>query len=354
MRTEIENLKAYQAQSERILAAVASGNQASQVVELLRMGESVKAIAENLGNSVQDSLVPRENVTTYTHPRDHKAIGTALHPARFTSAFGHSTPGEGQSQWNPWIGMSNTTDALAGTDEDAMNWTPESASGQVTMYQPPVVGIWADHSTEHSTPDSTVLHARDQGQEAILGQDFGGEHRSHGIHPPRNWTNVTSDQGLVDHLMALYFCWEYPTFASLSKEHFINAYTSGNREFCSELLVNAILALGCRFSSLKTARADPNDEFSVGDHFFVEAKRLLAGEEDHRRLTTIQALGLMAIREASGGRSSQSIFYTGQSMRLAIEMGLHLEIEGQRPLEQVEGVQAVRAATFWGAFALDQ
>ncbi|PQE05629.1 fungal specific transcription factor protein [Rutstroemia sp. NJR-2017a BBW] len=357
MRTEIENLKAYQEQSERVLAAVASGDQTSQVVDRLRQGESVKAIAENLGKSPQE-LLPRGNVTTYARSRDHQAIGAALEPARFTSPFGTLKSGEAQgssgtqhgdeqSLWTPWHGMSNVTEPITATTEDAMNWVPTSGQRPESGNQLPAIGLWAEQSTDHSTPDSTVLHARDQGQEAILGQDFSGEHEGH------NWTNVTSDNNLVDHLMALYFCWEYPTFASLSKEHFLIGYNTGNRDYCSELLVNAILALGCRFSSLTSARADPNDESSVGDHFFAEAKRLLSEEKDHRKLTTIQALGLMSIREASSGRSSQSIYYTGQSIRLAIEMGLHLEAEGQRPLQPVPGAQAVRAATFWGAFALD-
>ncbi|KAM3087208.1 hypothetical protein ACMFMG_001313 [Clarireedia jacksonii] len=361
MRTEIETLKAYREQSERVLAAVAAGDQASQVLNRLRMGESVKDIAEKLGKEPQGLFVPRGNVTTYAHPRDHQAIDAALQQARFTTAFGSANSGEAQASsssnqqgeqgmWHPWLGTSNTTEPMTETNDDMMNWIPTSTSGPGSVNQLPIVGLWAENSTEHST----VLHARDQGQEVILGQNFGGEQRGHEAYAPNNWTNVTSDRHLVDHLMALYFCWEYPTFASLSKEHFINAYSTGNREYCSELLVNAILAVGCRFSSLTTARADPNDSSSVGDHFFAEARRLLAEEKDHRRLTTIQALGLMAIREASCGRSSQSIFYSGQSIRLAIEMGLHLEAEGQRALEAVEGAQAVRAATFWGAFALDQ
>lgn len=35
----------------------------------------------------------------------------------------------------------------------------------------------------------------------------------------RLWTTVTSDTELIEHFLALYFCWEYPIFASLSKEH---------------------------------------------------------------------------------------------------------------------------------------
>jgi len=37
--------------------------------------------------------------------------------------------------------------------------------------------------------------------------------------PAETWTTITADEALVQHLLALYFCWEYLTFASLSKEH---------------------------------------------------------------------------------------------------------------------------------------
>lgn len=168
--------------------------------------------------------------------------------------------------------------------------------------------------------------------------------------PPNGWTKITSDGSLVTHLLSLYFCWEYPTFASLSKEHFLKDFSEGRTRFCSSILVNALLALGCRFSSKPTTRAVPHDPYTSGDHFFREALRLFTAETDHHKLTTIQALGIMSIREASCGRDSESWYYAGQSIRLAIEMGLH-EIQGDG---RDDDLTAVQAATFWGAFALDQ
>jgi len=166
--------------------------------------------------------------------------------------------------------------------------------------------------------------------------------------PTDTWTSITGDINLVQHLLALYFCWEYPTFASLSKEHFLRDFQDGRHRFCSPILVNALLALGCRFSTQPMTRANPNDPYSSGDHFFKESQRLFYQETDHHSLTTIQALGIMSIREASCGRDSESWYYAGQSVRLAIEMGLHrVHDEGD------EDVLAVQAATFWGAFALD-
>jgi hypothetical protein len=167
--------------------------------------------------------------------------------------------------------------------------------------------------------------------------------------PYANWTTITSDSTLVQHLLALYFCWEYPTFASLSKEHFLRDFQDGRHRYCSPILINALLALGCRFSTQPMTRANPNDPYSSGDHFFKESLRLFYQEKDHHSLTTIQALGIMSIREASCGRDSESWYYAGQSIRLAIEMGLHhIHDEGD------EDELAVQSATFWGAFALDQ
>jgi hypothetical protein len=168
--------------------------------------------------------------------------------------------------------------------------------------------------------------------------------------PASTWTRVTSDSGLVRHLLALYFCWEYPTFASLSKEHFLEDFRQGRHRYCSPILVNALLALGCRFSSRPNTRVRPEDPSTSGDHFFEECQRLFYEEEDHHSLTTIQALGIMSIREASSGRDSESWYYAGQSIRLAIEMGLH---RVQDTGNDDEDELAVQSATFWGAFALD-
>ena len=168
--------------------------------------------------------------------------------------------------------------------------------------------------------------------------------------PTTTWTDISEDLNLVQHLLDLYFCWEYPTFASLSKEHFLFDFQDGRQRYCSPILVNALLALGCRFSTQPNTRAVPDDPYTSGDHFFKECQRLFYLEDNHHCLTTIQALGIMSIREASCGRDSESWYYAGQSIRLAIEMGLHQIRNDDGDEDEI----AVKAATFWGAFALDQ
>jgi hypothetical protein len=125
------------------------------------------------------------------------------------------------------------------------------------------------------------------------------------------WTDVTSNQEFIEHLSTLYFRWEYPLFASVSKEHFLADFQAGRQRYYSHLLANALLAVGCRFSDRPEARASPSDTDS-GSHFFAEAKRLLSQQKEDS-LTKIQALGLMSIREAGCGRDTESWFYSGQA-----------------------------------------
>ena len=166
------------------------------------------------------------------------------------------------------------------------------------------------------------------------------------------WTRAMSDDVLIEHFLSLYFCWEYPIFATLSRQHFLADYRAGRRRYCSSLLVNAILAIGCSLSGMHETDIgiDSNRQVS-GQQLFDEAGRLLVKEDDTPQLTTVQALGIMSIFELSRGNQHESILYSGRSIRMAVEMGLHLNTSiSQLPQIEIE----VRSATIWGAFALDK
>lgn len=228
------------------------------------------------------------------------------------------------------------------------NFSSRSQSGGVSTTSEPHAGLmdWAPDANRQRSRVGSWTGSPSQSEHAARLSPLGTPEVQA---PAATWTDVTSDIDLVQHLLALYFCWEYPTFASLSKEHFLKDFKDGRQRYCSSMLVNALLALGCRFSTKPNTRSNPDDPHTSGDHFFRESLRQYHQEQDHRSLTTIQALGIMSIREASCGRDSESWYYAGQSIRIAMEMGLHLN-DGTGDEDEV----AVQAATFWGAFALDQ
>ncbi|KAK1834339.1 putative nitrogen assimilation transcription factor nit-4 [Podospora conica] len=183
--------------------------------------------------------------------------------------------------------------------------------------------------------------------------------------PITSWSEVTKDAQLVVHLINMYFAWHYPYFTTLSKSLFYRDFFGGkptgkprSTVYCTPLLVNAMLALGCHFTSVPGAYGIPGDNRTKGDHFFGEAKRLIVENDEYEkpRLTTVQALALMSVREAGCGREAKGWVYSGMSFRMAQDIGLNLDIggagKGQGTLDEQE-VDA-RRITFWGCFLFDK
>lgn len=176
-----------------------------------------------------------------------------------------------------------------------------------------------------------------------------------------SWTEVASDPELVVHLLNMYFTWHYTYFTTLSKSLFWRDFLLGNSsrtfkrktEYCTPLLVNAMLALGCHFTSWPQARKNPKDSATAGDHFFMEAKRLILEYDEHEKpkLATVQALALMSVREAGCGREARGWVYSGMSFRMAYDLGLNID-SGSANLDEAE-VDA-RRITIWGCFLFDK
>lgn len=178
-----------------------------------------------------------------------------------------------------------------------------------------------------------------------------------------SWTNVTQDPQAVIHLLNMYLAWHYPYFTTLSKHLFLRDFSLGKPSttpkramYSSSLLVNAMLALGCHFSNRPFACADSNDSSTKGDHFFAEAKRLIVENDEYEkpRLTTVQALALMSVREAGCGREAKGWVYSGMAFRMALDMGLNLDISNRENQTMDEKEIDARRVTFWGCFLFDK
>lgn len=171
------------------------------------------------------------------------------------------------------------------------------------------------------------------------------------------WTSVTKNKELIRHLLTMYFTWHYAYFTTLSKNLFYRDLSQGRpTQYCSALLVNAMLALGCHFSAWPAAREDPDDSATAGDHFFRETKRLILDNDEHEKakLCTVQALAIMSVREAGCGREGSGWVYSGMSFRMASDLGLNVDSAGlgSSTLSQ-EDIDA-RRITFWGCFLFDK
>lgn len=362
MRAEIEQLSRHQQLSERLIAALAQGENTDHIIKSFQQGRPLEKVVGDLdiNTTSQDLIPPPQPQHFYQQFDARNAIFNSVEAEKVMGylprtefASNMLLPNQPQLFGGLSIdlaksstGTSNPSSASASHagGENSMKLTPEAANAAASVICP-LVGNWHADMADHSIQI-------DRGQSYILGPSFGNE--EHFAQRPMTefgWTSVTKNMSLIEHLLTLYFCWEYPTFASLSKEHFLMDFRTNRWRYCSPLLVNALLALGSRFSTHPEARKNSQDSMTAGDHFFDEAKRLLE-QQSEPSLMMVQAFGLMSIREASCGRNTDSWYYSGQSIRMAVELGLHKEREDNDESTLMDN--AVRAATFWGAFALDQ
>ncbi|RYP82881.1 hypothetical protein DL770_005488 [Monosporascus sp. CRB-9-2] len=186
-----------------------------------------------------------------------------------------------------------------------------------------------------------------------------------GVDPITTWSDVTKKPEDIMHLLNMYWNWHYPYFVTLSRSLFFRDFLKGKPRgnvykttYCSSLLVNAMLALGCHFTDVDCAYATPGDSWTKGDHFFAEAKRLIVENDEYEkpRLTTVQALALMSVREAGCGREAKGWVYSGMSFRMAQDLGLNLDLGGINTDNEHMDEQEVdaRRVTFWGCFLFDK
>jgi hypothetical protein len=62
---------------------------------------------------------------------------------------------------------------------------------------------------------------------------------------PSQWTSVLAEDSFMRMLLEQYFRYEHHFFSCFQKDLFLDDMVSGATTFCSELLVNAVLALAC-------------------------------------------------------------------------------------------------------------
>ena len=154
-----------------------------------------------------------------------------------------------------------------------------------------------------------------------------------------------------DHLLNLYWTWQHPFFNVVKKSIFLrdmHLYETGRAsqaKYYSPLLLNAILALAALL----------DDEYDEGEAFHLKARVLIDIEVEDPRITTIQASAILGLFEGVCDRDTRGWIYTGMSIRMAVDMGIHLNCDCWVEKNIISKEEAdMRKFTFWGCFVLDR
>ncbi|PYH67756.1 transcription factor domain-containing protein [Aspergillus vadensis CBS 113365] len=166
------------------------------------------------------------------------------------------------------------------------------------------------------------------------------------------------DQALEDHLVELYFTWQNPSTYVVDKDMYMDARMKWRNDlidtpFYSEVLTNAMCAIGSAFE----ARYHPTFitfPKSLSEFFADRAKALLEIELDSPCVATVQALVILSSHEGSSNRDARGWLYSGMSMRLAFDLGLHLDTTPYVEKGDISVHEAdVRRIAFWGSYTAD-
>ncbi|KAF3003580.1 hypothetical protein E8E13_006619 [Curvularia kusanoi] len=138
------------------------------------------------------------------------------------------------------------------------------------------------------------------------------------------WTTVIASDKLLRQLLRSFFQFAYAEWFPFHKDLFLSDMVTGRTEFCSPLLVNAVLANACySFPSIaERARYWLPDNLTY--RFTAEAKRLWDIEitSGRKRITTVQASQILSVIMDFDGIKSLGRVYTEQGLAMARGLGL--------------------------------
>ncbi|CAA9956667.1 Zn-C6 fungal-type DNA-binding domain protein [Pyrenophora teres f. maculata] len=161
------------------------------------------------------------------------------------------------------------------------------------------------------------------------------------------WTTIITDNNLLRQLLSAYFTYQHPSLVYLHKDLFLQAMADGRDQFCSPLLVNAILAAGCQSSLVIHDSTQFWNPHTLGYLFLAEAKRLWELEcSESRSLTTIQAALVLQMALNENGLDRIGLSYMLHALLIAKDIDLF-----QKPKWPTdEEMMKARIVTAWGFF----
>jgi hypothetical protein len=206
-----------------------------------------------------------------------------------------------------------------------------------------------------------------------------------------NVKSVLPDKRMSDHLLELYWIFVHPHIPLLYRSLFVRQYrntvhaggpentqdttTPGSTENHNNpstsngkpapaqavggkvpaVLLLAVYAVAARYSDSGGPRIE-GQYWTAGDEYASKAKELIHEDFGSSRLTTIQAMLLLAYREIGCGAMAQSWTFVGMAVRMAQDMGLFRDVDKWFLPVNAFGYEEkqTRKRVWWTAIVLDK
>lgn len=122
-----------------------------------------------------------------------------------------------------------------------------------------------------------------------------------------SWTTFGLTGAYLGRLFSALATWDCLPFCIVCEVPFTKNFATGSRDFCSQALVNALLALAIRVVIETENETEPPPANCLGSkQVFDDADKILRKGEQPSHLPDIQALGILSIYEISCGRKAEA------------------------------------------------
>ncbi|WKT46863.1 hypothetical protein QSH57_011737 [Fusarium oxysporum f. sp. vasinfectum] len=300
---------------------------ALQVLESLRQGSSPKAIMDSISGNLSGSVTP------------------SIHAA----ARGTSTPTQTPLEFQLVVQYPKVYPPLAPLNAASLDL-------QLLGIQPLDAGNTHDAGLStlfHDNTSSTIRDKIVQPQDVISRASFGADNgipidpRLHRV-DISHWTTVTISNQFAAEAISLYLNMNQPWWAFFDTDLFLDDLVNVETNFCSRMLVNALLA----WATQSYAHYEPMAA-TLPTKFLDEALRIYDAEKGVDSLTTVAATSLMSMTWTTLGKDKAGRRLQEDSARMAQRMGLYGDSGAfsYHQLDLSDGrVEAAVCATAWGSF----
>ncbi|KAI0618571.1 Zn(2)-C6 fungal-type DNA-binding domain protein [Pyrenophora tritici-repentis] len=142
---------------------------------------------------------------------------------------------------------------------------------------------------------------------------------------PSKWTSVSSDHVFLTRLLEAYLLYEYPLWPCFHKDHFLGDMTSGRTDYCSPLLVNAILTAACHGMGTLQDRAEFWNPKTHSYLCMAETRRLWKQEQEQGVLSlpSVQAATILGRVYFANGMDSMGWSTWTDAVAIANKLDLY-------------------------------
>ncbi|RYO09559.1 hypothetical protein AA0119_g978 [Alternaria tenuissima] len=166
---------------------------------------------------------------------------------------------------------------------------------------------------------------------------------------PSRWTPISHDDVFLIRLLEDYFLYEYPLWPCFHKDHFLDDMATGRNDYCSPLLVNAILTAACHGAGSLKQRSEFWNPNTYSYRCLAEARRLweLQKSQQLYNLTSAQAATILGRIYFANGMDEMG----WTTWTYALELADRLELFTKVAEYGTEKDRVSRTLTAWGIFS---